>query len=154
MISSESRARRRSAIAPVEVTVEDWTRRFVAAFAEALLAAPPSCRNPVPTLCRHHGVAPWRACRAFQAVHGMTPLQWLRERRLDFARAELLAAADPRSAVKRVALSYRQWHFGRFAAAYRARFGELPSETLEQVSGGRDHPHDLLGSGLIAGARR
>ena len=75
----------------------------------------------------------------------MTPLQWLRERRLDFARAEFLAAADPRSAVKRAALYYRHWHLGRFAAAYRARFGELPSATLEQVSGRRDQFDALQG---------
>jgi hypothetical protein len=68
MILSESRARRRSAIAPVEVTVEDWMRRFVATFTEALLATPPSCRKPVPTICRQRGMAPWRARRAFQAI--------------------------------------------------------------------------------------
>lgn len=105
-------------------------RPLVASFGAALLSAPASCRNPGPSLCQRFELPRTRVSRAFQAVHGMTPLQWLRERRLELARQELLSADFPRSAVKRAALSFRHWHFGRFAAAYRARFGELPSETL------------------------
>ena len=105
-------------------------RPLVASFGEALLAAPAECRNPGPALCARFKLPRARVDRAFKAVHGVTPLEWLRARRLELAREELLSADTPRSAVKRAALSFRHWHFGRFAAAYRARFGELPSETL------------------------
>ena len=32
--------------------------------------------------------------------------------------------------VKQVAIDLGLWHFGRFARAYQAQFGETPSQTL------------------------
>jgi AraC family ethanolamine operon transcriptional activator len=67
---------------------------------------------------------------AFVAVHGMSMHRYLRIRRLNLARQAL--RADPGGGptqVKAAALRFGFWHFGRFAQAYRALFGELPSET-------------------------
>ena len=56
---------------------------------------------------------------------------YVKNRRLDRVRAEL-ADAVPNSGVGVTDIATR-WgftHLGRFAAIYRARFGESPSETL------------------------
>lgn len=66
----------------------------------------------------------------FHETLGQTPMRYLRQRRLWLARRCLLAA-DPRTAtVARVAMECGFWELGRFAAAYRQEFGELPSQTL------------------------
>jgi len=66
----------------------------------------------------------------FHETFGQTPMRYLRQRRLWLARRSLLAA-DPRTAtVARVAMECGFWELGRFAAAYRREFGELPSQTL------------------------
>ncbi|QHC58900.1 AraC family transcriptional regulator [Rathayibacter sp. VKM Ac-2760] len=69
---------------------------------------------------------------AFRRLLGTTPLQYLRDVRLDRVRADL-RLGDPRSAT--VADVARRWgfgHLGRFAGAYTARFGEYPSTTLDR----------------------
>ncbi|RUR00951.1 helix-turn-helix transcriptional regulator [Labedella endophytica] len=67
---------------------------------------------------------------AFRRALGVTPLAYLRERRLDAVRIELIAS-DP--AVVSVAEVARRWgfaHLSRFAESYRGRFGEYPSSTI------------------------
>jgi len=69
---------------------------------------------------------------AFQRVHGMTPLAYLRGIRLLLARERLRSGYS--DSVAAVARSVGIGHLGRFAAAYQAEFGELPSETLRSGS--------------------
>jgi AraC-like DNA-binding protein len=67
----------------------------------------------------------------FQRELETTPMGYLRHVRLDAARRELVAADDD-TLVADVA---RRWGFanlGRFAAHYRARFGENPGDTLRR----------------------
>ncbi|HKY64630.1 MAG TPA: AraC family transcriptional regulator [bacterium] len=68
----------------------------------------------------------------FQKAHGISPMAWLKQRRLDRVRAELLAAHPAETTVTDVALRWGFFHLGRLASDYRARFGELPSETLQR----------------------
>ncbi len=77
------------------------------------------------------GASPRALQAAFRAYRGSTPLGHWRHLRLEAARAELRAGA-PGATVTEVALNWGFQHFGRFAEAYRARFGELPSETLRR----------------------
>lgn len=65
----------------------------------------------------------------FRTEHGMTPGAFLKAIRLDRTRAMLLAAG-PGVTVTDVALACGFNHLGEFGAAYLARFGERPSETL------------------------
>lgn len=58
---------------------------------------------------------------------GLTPMQLLRQIRLERARQLLAAGIAP--SVAAAAMEVGCTHLGRFAAAYRAHFGELPSET-------------------------
>lgn len=62
---------------------------------------------------------------------GVTPTAYVRNRRLERARADLADAAPGGGVtVTDVAARWGFSHFGRFASTYRARFGETPSHTL------------------------
>lgn len=71
---------------------------------------------------------------AFQETVGMTPLSFIRHRRLHAARRALLALAQEqrqgRTKVADVAHRLGFLELGRFAAHYRRLFGELPSQTM------------------------
>lgn len=66
---------------------------------------------------------------AFQRFRGTTVQAFLREERLKGIRSDLLAASGDAS-VKAIATWWGYCSLGVFAAAYRRRFGELPSQTL------------------------
>ncbi len=68
---------------------------------------------------------------AFREFRGCTPMQALREARLNGVRAELLVARAG-STVREVAAGWGYANFGLFAAAYRERFEEPPSATLQR----------------------
>jgi transcriptional regulator GlxA family with amidase domain len=59
----------------------------------------------------------------------MSPMQYLRATRLEHAR-ELLRRSQPERRIADVALDCGFTHLGRFAIAYREKFGESPSETV------------------------
>lgn len=71
---------------------------------------------------------------AFKTFTGMAPTQWLRLRRLNSARRELLISTPSQTTVAEVAMHWSFWHLGRFSSSYRALFKELPSDTLKRVS--------------------
>jgi AraC-like DNA-binding protein len=56
-------------------------------------------------------------------------MRYLQQCRLERARADLL---DRRGTVTEVAYSWGFGNLGDFSARYRARFGELPNETLRR----------------------
>jgi len=64
----------------------------------------------------------------FRDFHGVSPMRYVRNQRLDRVRSELSAGR-----AQGVAASALRWglaHAGRFAIDYRKRFGETPSTTL------------------------
>jgi AraC-like DNA-binding protein len=67
----------------------------------------------------------------FRDFKGMSPMQYLREARLERVRRELLAA-NPEESITAVATNWGFTHLGRFAVNYRRRFGERPSDTLRR----------------------
>lgn len=62
----------------------------------------------------------------------MGPKHYLLLRRMQMVRRALRATTPAGTTVTDVAMRYGFWELGRFAAAYRAFFGELPSVTLAQ----------------------
>lgn len=66
----------------------------------------------------------------FAQEHHLSPMEVLREIRLDHARRLLAEGADHPLSVTEVAGRCGFGNLGRFASAYRARHGERPSETL------------------------
>jgi AraC-like DNA-binding protein len=104
--------------APARVRrVEDWI--------DAHLAEPVELGD----LCRIAGIEDRGLRKSFQQRRGMSPMQWLGSRRMAAARMRLLAAA-PGETVTSIALDCGLLHPGRFAVAYRRRYGESPSTTL------------------------
>ncbi|MEJ2229416.1 MAG: AraC family transcriptional regulator [Alphaproteobacteria bacterium] len=69
--------------------------------------------------------------KQFRDHQGMSPMQYLRNVRFDYAR-KLLQAAEPGASVTEIAMEAGFMHMGRFAAEYRYRYGESPSETLRR----------------------
>lgn len=59
--------------------------------------------------------------------HGIGPMEWLRNLRLDAAREQLRQSRSRQ--ITDVATSCGFGHLGRFSAYYRERFGELPRDT-------------------------
>ncbi|MFE6398068.1 helix-turn-helix transcriptional regulator [Streptomyces alboflavus] len=63
---------------------------------------------------------------AFRNQLGLSPMSYVRNQRLDRIREDILTSTDP---VGTIAYRWGITHLGRFAAQYRDRFAELPSDT-------------------------
>lgn len=86
-------------------------------------------------LCTLAGASSRALQQGFARHTGTSPMAWLRELRLEKVRAELQSRSGGTDGVGTaikvadVAARYGFFHLGHFAAHYRRRFGELPSET-------------------------
>jgi transcriptional regulator GlxA family with amidase domain len=78
-------------------------------------------------LCHVVGVTERSLRNAFYDVRGMSPKQCVLRTRLGEVRRAL---RDARGNVTTIATDYGFYELGRFAAAYKAVYGESPSETL------------------------
>ena len=78
------------------------------------------------------GVSARTLLRHFQAYRGLSPLAFIRQVRLRRAREDL-SAARAGDSVTAVLHRWGFGHAGRFAAEYRARYGETPSQTLQRT---------------------
>jgi len=76
----------------------------------------------VPARTLYHG---------FERFMGHSPMRWLRLRRLESARADIIAS-DGEISVTALANQYWIGHGGRFANMYREIYGEQPSQTLSR----------------------
>lgn len=86
-------------------------------------------------LCGHCDVSERTLHYAFREVLGLTPMAYLRRRRLAAIRAELAAADPAPGVIARAALRWGFWHLGEFSAAYKAMFGEPPGAVLRRPPG-------------------
>ncbi len=114
----------RGPISPRSRVVE-WTLEFVASHDVESWT--------VPELCRAIGVSQRTFEYAFRETFSATPHSFLRQRRLHAARHQLLAANPKTTSVTRIAGDLGFWHVSRFAADYRAAFGERPSDSLART---------------------
>lgn len=88
----------------------------------------------MPELCMALGV-PERTLRAScEEYLGMGPIRYLALRRMHLARHALLRAGHESTTVTQIVTEHGFWELGRFSVAYRALFGETPSETLRRPS--------------------
>lgn len=69
----------------------------------------------------------------FRKFRGTSPMAYLKAVRLERARQDLIQAS-PDATVTAIACRWGFYQFGRFAAQYRAMFGELPSETIRKFN--------------------
>lgn len=77
------------------------------------------------------GVSLRQLQHAFKTFTAMTPACWLRLRRLNGARRDLLQGDS--GTVAEVAMRWSFWHLGRFSESYRHLFKEFPSATLRRA---------------------
>lgn len=71
---------------------------------------------------------------AFKEHCGVSPMQYLRQLRLERVRADLLTHGDSlECSVADIAMRWGFAHLGRFSAAYKDRFGETPSQSLQRL---------------------
>ncbi|MEX0283268.1 MAG: AraC family transcriptional regulator [Paracoccaceae bacterium] len=80
-------------------------------------------------LVRVSGVSSRSLFDSFNRFRDMTPMRFVKFRRLHKVRAALMAAGDMDS-VSSVAIEWGFNHLGRFARDYAKAFGESPSDTL------------------------
>ena len=67
---------------------------------------------------------------AFEAVTGLSPMDYLKRLRLNGVHRALSGARKAQTRVIDIATAWGFWHMGHFATDYRAMFGESPSRTL------------------------
>lgn len=79
------------------------------------------------------GISVRRIQQGFRECVGMTPMEYLADVRLERVHADL-SVSDCTATVSDVALHWGIMHTGRFAAAYRRKYGVSPSETLRGVT--------------------
>jgi AraC-like DNA-binding protein len=96
-----------------------------------LLRADPARAETVDEFAAACGVGRRTLQKHFRRFIGRTLVQVRQDLRLDEARRELLRG-QPGAAVTEIALRCGFNHLSRFAALYRARFGERPSATLRR----------------------
>lgn len=70
---------------------------------------------------------------AFHTHVDMSPMAYLQNVRLERVHAELLTSEPSRTSVTEVAHRWGFTHLGRFATAYRNKYGARPSETLRSA---------------------
>jgi AraC-like DNA-binding protein len=84
------------------------------------------------TLAREVAVSARGLQAGFHRSTGVPPMRYLREIRLEHVHSNLLIAARDSTTVSQVARRWGFLYLGRFAGAYREKFGETPSETLRR----------------------
>jgi AraC-like DNA-binding protein len=95
----------------------------------------------VQDLAAHARVSVRSLFAAFRATHGVSPMVYQKELRLQAVRAELLARSDdPSASVTDIASRWGFSHLSRFAAIYHERFGEHPSAALRATK----HNNNLI----------
>ncbi len=118
-----------------ESTRSDRTRQShsdIVRTAEAYAVSQAGEHVSVTDLCRAAGASERSLEYAFREVMGLTPVAYLTRLRLHRVRQGLLAGTHGTTTVTAEALNWGFWHFGEFSRAYKACFGELPSDTLRR----------------------
>jgi transcriptional regulator GlxA family with amidase domain len=82
-------------------------------------------------LSRVAGVSERTLRKAFHTVHGLSPKQFDLRQRLFGARRALCHVDATRKTVTTIACEFGFFELGRFSRAYKAAFGESPSQTIK-----------------------
>jgi AraC-like DNA-binding protein len=106
--------------------------RRIAVSLERALRERPEEMLSLADLCAEVGAAQRTLNLACEEFLGQSATRYARGRRLDHVRHCLLMSAPDATTVTEVAMRYGFWELGRFAQAYRLRFGEHPSKTLKR----------------------
>lgn len=102
--------------------------------AEAYIAARLHQHITINKLCQEIHVSERSLHYLFQKLHRMSPMAYVKVKRLNSIREELKATRLTNKSIAAIAKRWGLWHSGDFAAAYRRLFGELPSQTYGRGS--------------------
>src|SRR4029077_1622617 len=120
-----------------ELTAGGRRHDMIVARFEEFLDANPDKPLYLTEICAAIGVAE-RTLRAACEEHlGMGPIRYLNLRRMHMVRRTLVRADRSTATVTQLATDHGFWELGRFSVAYRALFGESPSESLRRSPDGR-----------------
>jgi AraC family ethanolamine operon transcriptional activator len=133
------------------VAAGEADRHRLARRAEALMRTRLDDPMTVGELCGTLGTAERTLYLGFRECFGMSPMAYLKGLRLAAVHRDLRRSRAA-TTVTEVATRWGFFQFGEFAAAYRAQFGELPSQTLRVARTG-DAPRVDRGA-ACAGALR
>ena len=109
------------------------TGHWVVRRAEEFLEAHATETISIPDVLRASGCSRSLLFASFKKHRGHSPMDFLAEQRLIRVRERLLKPT-PFDSVTSVAYDCGFTHLGRFAAAYKRKFGESPSQTLKAKS--------------------
>jgi AraC-like DNA-binding protein len=115
------------------MTSGGWRHEAIIARFEEFLEANPDQPLYLTEICAAIGVAERTLRVACEEHLGMGPIRYLSLRRMHLVRRALLRADFSRATVTQVVTDHGFWELGRFSVAYRALFGESPSETLRRM---------------------
>jgi len=87
--------------------------------------------DPV-TFTQELGISQRQLQRTFRETYGYTPKRYLLNLRINEVRQELLQADPETATISSIALKYYFFDLSHFTKAYKALFGELPSQTLQR----------------------
>jgi AraC family ethanolamine operon transcriptional activator len=119
----------------IEVTAAARQHQDVAVRFEALLESQPERYPRMVEICTSLGVSARDLRICCEEQLGMSPTEYVRRRRMQLAHRALRNGDPDAASISAVAWRYGFRGLGRFAANYRALFGELPSATLRRGSG-------------------
>ncbi len=85
----------------------------------------------IATLCEIAGASRSTLERSFRGEFATTPLAYVRARKLDAVRRELVASDAP---IADIAVRYGFYHLGRFSASFCEQFGVLPSNHRKEFA--------------------
>lgn len=83
-------------------------------------------------LAEHVGVSARSLFAGFRKYRNTTPMQYLKDVRMNRVHQELLRASPETASVTAVAMRWGFSHLGHFAVDYKRSFGESPSATLNR----------------------
>jgi AraC family ethanolamine operon transcriptional activator len=119
----------------IEVAAATRQHQDLAIRFEALLETQPERYPRMAEICAALGVSPRTLRICCDEQLGMSPTEYLRRRRMQLVNRALRNGGPDAASTSAVARRYGFRSLGRFAADYRAVFGELPSATLRGGSG-------------------
>ena len=115
----------------LEHPVHAWGPAPVHRAIDAMHANPD--RPFTPTALAHIAGSSVRSLQeSFRRHIGLTPLQYLRQVRLEQAHHDLTNSDPTHTTVTDIASHWGFTHLGRFATTYRTKYGQSPSHTLRQ----------------------
>ena len=121
------------AAGPVDENMSAYRHPELLARLEGLLQMQPFLR--VAEICVALGVSDRNLRRCCEKQLGVSPSNYLRLYRMQQVNQALRNGNPDAATIAEVARRYGVRDLGRFAAAYRARYGELPSATLRRRDG-------------------